>query len=218
MKKLKNPNFRDVKNIIFDFGGVLLDIDIQLSLNAFAKLGLTGLERSSIHPNNRGIFLESEIGAISDSEFFDSLSGMFTCSSAQPSREELEKAWCALLLPFNWANFELLDSLRVSGYKLFLLSNTNSPHHLCFERNFAMTNPWGRTFDSFFDRVFYSDVLCLRKPGREIYQRVLDITSIEPTETLFIDDNEPNLVEPALLGLHVHHLIPSQTVHELFVE
>lgn len=203
-----------MSDIIFDFGGVLLDIDIKLTVNALTALGLTELDPKHIHPQNSGIFLESEVGAISDDAFFEALGAM--CTGTRPTRQQLEEAWDALLLPFNWSRFEMLDELRASGYGVYLLSNTNSPHHIFFERHFDRENPWGRTFTSFFDEVYYSDLLHLRKPGREIYEQVVRLSGVAPCRTLFVDDNAPNLMEPVAIGMHVHHLVAPQTVQELF--
>ncbi|MFI3294559.1 MAG: HAD family phosphatase [Rikenellaceae bacterium] len=204
------------EHLIFDFGGVLLDIDIHVTIEAFEKLGIEIPDKREIHPNNSGIFLAMELGEITPEEFINTLIS-YAKSESKPTYDQVEAAWNALLLPFNWSNFELLDELRCKGHKTHLLSNTNLIHHLYFEELFNKTNPWGRRFDSFFDSVHYSDVMKMRKPNLEIYERVAQlIGSPDPSQMLFIDDNAPNLDAPASLGWRTHHLKSPQTVHDLF--
>lgn len=211
--KLKNSKFSSVKNIIFDFGNVLLDIDISLSIKAFKQLGLTGFKAEDIHPHNAGVFLELELGNISTEEFITKLRG----SSAKdtPTDFEIYNAWNMLILPFDFNRFRLLDQLR-QNYKVYLLSNTNWPHREFFLQKFNAENPDDRTFESYFDQCFYSDAMRMRKPDHEIYIETLKQARITAGETLFIDDNECNLVSAGELGIHTHHLIKPETVHDLF--
>lgn len=206
----------DIRNLIFDFGGVLLDIDIQRTIAAFQELGLAGLHHEEIHPHNSGIFLELELGQLSTAEFVERLQLCVPSGQRTPSAEELLAAWNALLLDYDWRRFELLDALRQSGYRLFLLSNTNMPHRECFVERFNRENPAGRTFESYFEDCFYSDVMHLRKPDEAIYRTVLEQTGIEPGQTLFIDDNRPNTKGAERVGIRTVHLASPLTVLDLF--
>lgn len=201
------------KNIVFDFGGVLLDIDLSLTINAFSELGLQLPDPTAIHPNNSGPFLALEKGLISTNDFLDTLQS-YSTTEPKPSHEKLLQAWNALLLPYQWHYFELLDTLRERGHKIYLLSNTNQPHHIFFEERFARENPSGRTFGSYFDIVFYSDELKMRKPDREIYAYVEK--EIGSNDILFIDDNAPNLVEPQKMGWQTLHKNPKTPINEYF--
>lgn len=213
--KFKNIDFAEVENIVFDFGKVLLDIDLNRTINAFEALGLECVDPSSIHPHNSGVFLQLELGEISRSEFCDALR-MTSKSAAVISDEQIFEAWNATLLEYDFARFELILKLRASGYKVYLLSNTNEPHHACFEDTFNRENPFGMTFKGMFDGVFYSDEMKMRKPNSVIYEEVARLANLNVERTIFVDDNAPNLVAPAALGWNVYHLTGGETVLDLF--
>lgn len=210
--KLKDENLKNIDTIIFDFGNVLLDIDIDITITQLDKLGLSAVNADQIHPNNAGIFLKLETGAISAEEFVETLQ---KSSSLEPSTEQILQAWNALLLPFDFKRFELLTELR-KNYKIVLLSNTNEPHHNYFEKLFDNQNPFGKKFIDFFDAIYYSDELKLRKPDRKIYDVVQLRQRLEPCRTLFIDDTAVNLIEPKNMGWQTYNLKKPQTVFDLF--
>lgn len=214
--QLKPAIATGIRNIIFDFGGVLLDINIQLTINAFRAMGLTGMRSDEIHPKNAGVFLQLELGDITEEQFIRSLQSYVPAGHPVPNPEQILHAWNALLLPYDWRRFELLDRLRESGYRIFLLSNTNLPHRQYFIDRFNRENPAGRDFESYFDRCFYSDAMHLRKPEPEIYLAALREAGIQAGETLFIDDNKPNTDAAAKLGIRTFHLAAPATVLDIF--
>lgn len=214
--QLKPAIATGIRNIVFDFGGVLLDIDIRLTVDAFRRLGLSGLQSAEIHPHNAGVFLQLELGNISEGQFIHTLQSYVPAGHPVPTPEQIMDAWNALLLPYDWRRFELLDRLRESGYRVFLLSNTNLPHRQFFIDRFDRENPAGRKFESYFDRCFYSDAMHLRKPDPEIYLAALQEAGLKAGETLFIDDNKPNTDAASGLGIHTVHLLPPTTVFDLF--
>ena len=201
-----------VETLVFDFGNVLIDIDIAHTVRAFERLGTPPIDPCEIHPQNSGIFLEMEVGRASADDFVADVRRR--AQNPQLDRTAILDAWNALLLPFDWSRFELVRSLS-KRYRVALLSNTNAPHHECFERRFDEQNPWGIRFVDLFDRVFYSDCMGLRKPDRPIYEAVQSELGASPETLWFVDDNAPNLVEPAALGWHTHHL--TGPIEELFV-
>lgn len=214
--QLKPVFATDIRNLIFDFGGVLLDIDIQRTIVAFQKLGLTGLHHGEMRTYDRGIFLELELGQLTTEEFVARLQQCVPVGQPKPSAEALLAAWNALLLDYDWRRFALLDSLRLSGYRLFLLSNTNRPHRECFVERFNRENPAGRTFESYFEDCFYSDAMHLRKPDEAIYRAVLEQAGLGPGQTLFIDDNRPNTEGAERVGIRTVHLASPLAVLDLF--
>ena len=117
-----------IRNLIFDFGGVLLDIDIRRTVAAFAALGLPGLDPFDTHPRNAGVFLRLELGQITERQFVEQLQALVPDGNPVPAPAQLLDAWNAMLLPYDWRRFELLDRLRAEGRRIFLLSNTNLPH------------------------------------------------------------------------------------------
>lgn len=217
--RLKPHIATDIDNIIFDFGNVLLDIDIDLTIRAFRRLGLTELNAADIHPHNAGVFLALELGHIDEAEFVATLQEHTAPGQTPPTHQQILDAWNELLLGYEWRRFEMLDSLRESGYKLFLLSNTNLPHREYFIDKFNRENPAGRTFESYFDKCFYSDAMRLRKPDPAIYLETLETAGITPERTLFIDDNKHNTESAKKLGIKTHHLkVGHQCVLDLFTQ
>lgn len=205
-----------IRNIIFDFGGVLLDIDIRRTVDAFRRLGLCDLKSAEIHPQNAGVFVQLELGKITQEQFVATLQSHIPAGKPVPTTAQILDAWNALLLNYDWRRFELLDRLRESGYRVFLLSNTNQPHREYFIDKFNRENPAGRSFESYFDRLFYSDAMHLRKPDPEIYLTTLREAGIEAGDTLFIDDNMPNTDAASELGIKTVHLVTPTTVFDLF--
>ena len=205
-----------IRNLIFDFGGVLLDIDIRRTVAAFAALGLPGLDPFDTHPRNAVVFLRLELGQITERQFVEQLQALVPDGNPVPAPAQLLDAWNAMLLPYDWRRFELLDRLRAEGRRIFLLSNTNLPHRRCFIDRFDRGNPAGRPFESYFDRCFWSDEMHLRKPAPEIYLDVLREEGLRAPETLFIDDNSPNTDAARELGIRTFHLAPPTAVSDLF--
>jgi len=203
------------KNIIFDFGGVIVDIDVASFIKKLAGLGVDSVNMKDIHPNNTGIFLLFEKGLVSDEEFLKDFRGMIPAASDY-SDEKLSELWNSIILPYDYSRFNILEKLRLQGHKVFLLSNTNTIHHRYFETLFDKENPFGRKFRDFFDAVYYSDEMKMRKPDIEIYQKVLSEQKLDAHDTIFIDDNEVNLASPRKLGMQVCHFGSGDTLAGLF--
>ena len=109
-----------------------------------------------------------------------------------------------MILDFPKERIDILRNLR-KKYKVILLSNTNHLH-LQFARQQILLDTGINNFDAEFDHAFYSHVLKARKPNKKIYEMVCDKASLNPTETIFIDDNLINLTEPNNLGIQtIHH-------------
>lgn len=209
--RLKYDNTHIISDIIFDFGGVLLDIDIQKTVKAFEKLGLSSVNIEDIHPHNTGVFLALELGDISTHEFVEQLTRR--CAPGTTEQQVLQ-AWNALLEDYDLRRFDLLDKLKAQGYGLYLLSNTNLPHRQYFIERLEMIT--GRRLESYFDQVFYSDQMHLRKPDTQIYKEALHDAGLNPETTIFIDDNLHNTEAASKVGLHTIHLQNPQTILDLF--
>lgn len=192
-----------IKNIIFDFGGVLLDIDINKTIEAFEKLGINGLTTNDIYPNPKDCFIELEKGTMSTKDFFDYLLENYP-TDKPVSQKDLYEAWAALLLPYKEENVALIKRLKAQNYNIYLLSNTNYPHRIRFLNNF--TRQFGYDMESLFDKCYYSDDLGMRKPDSQIYKHVIEDAGIDPCETMFVDDTESNLDAARLCGITTRHL------------
>jgi putative hydrolase of the HAD superfamily len=198
------------KNIIFDLGGVLLDIDFKKTIDAFEKLGLQNFEEMFSQFKADELFEKLETGHISEADFYAAVKKR---TALKITNEEIDNAWNALILRFRTESLEILEALA-NNYKLYLLSNTNSIHVKCFKQLFTIET--GKpSFDAYFTKAWYSNEVGLRKPGAEIFEFVLREENLMATETLFIDDTFINIEAAKSLGFKIHHLLPSQRIEIL---
>lgn len=181
-----------IKTIVFDLGNVIIDLDIERTWSSLAHhLGDDLFEKIEKAYPNGNLFIDYEVGLISEKTFFDTLQSV---SEHPLSIRTLMEAWNAMLLTINPERFALLLRLK-EKYNIFLLSNTNATHvnfvdgYLQIVYGFSI-----KEFDTrYFHRVYYSHLIGLRKPNRNIYDFVIQDANILPSETLFIDDNSDNI-------------------------
>lgn len=203
-------DFSSIKNVIFDLGGVIINIDFQYTYEAFAKLGNTDILSVIKRFEEIQIFKRYEKGEFSDQEILDLFRREFNSNA---SDEELIKAWNELLLDIPNARVELLKSLK-SQYRTFLLSNTNNIH-IQEVNNILHRSSGVPNLDHLFEKIYYSYDIKMSKPDLEIYQHVLKQNNLKAEETVFIDDNKDNIVGAKAAGLHVIHVQASDTILEL---
>jgi putative hydrolase of the HAD superfamily len=199
-----------IKNIIFDLGGVLLNIDYNKTFAAFKKLGVENIEEMYGQHHANELFKMLETGTISEKEFFGSIRRYIPPNT---SDEQIEHAWNAMILDFRTDSLAELERLAGS-YKLFLLSNTNSIHLRKVREVF--TQETGKPLlDNYFSISWYSNLINLRKPDKEIYEFVLKDAALDPAETFFIDDTKENIETAVNLGIRSHLLLPGETIESL---
>lgn len=201
---------QNIKNIIFDLGGVILDIDFKRTEKAFVELGVTNFSELFGLGHAASFFKDHETGKITDDEFLISLQKLAK-HTLEPS--VVREAWNALLIGFPSERVELLKKLK-SKYRLFLLSNTNAIHVVAFEKIYQDAFNDG-PLDNLFEKVYYSHQLRLRKPNREVYEFVLKENQLKPGETLFIDDALVNVEAARESGMKAIHLLPGKTILDL---
>ena len=176
------------KNIIFDLGGVLLNIDFNKSITAFKMLGIENFEEMFSQFKADDLFEKLETGNIAESDFFEAIKNR---TQSNISNTAIENAWNALILDFRTESLAYLEMLA-ANYKLYLLSNTNSIHVKCFNKIF--TKQTGKhLFNNYFIKTWYSNEVGLRKPNADIFEFVLQQENLKAFETLFIDDTLINL-------------------------
>ncbi len=208
-------DFPEVKNIFFDFGGVIMDIDLMRTMNAFRELGVSALTVEETQAGSGTFFDAHERGNISTEEFFKNVRALIPNGDAV-TEEKLHEAWNALLGVFLPERIELLEKLS-KDYRIFLLSNTNRVHREYFCETFR--KQFGRTLDSVFEKTFFSDQLRHVKPECEIYELALKGANALPQESLFIDDNPRNVAGAQQVGMHAYHLVVGkETILDLFEE
>ncbi len=202
-----------LKNLIFDFGGVLCNINPELTKQAFISLGLKKFDTGDSITRSKGLFEQLEVGAIEPQDFRNQLKGFF---EHPVSDEQIDTAWNALLLDLPEPRVKLLESLR-KNYRIFLLSNSNEIHYICYadrlHRQYGYEN-----FDALFEKAWFSFRIGLKKPSVEIFSHVLKDAGLDPAETLFIDDTLVHVEGARHAGLHAYHLdlIQGEEITSLF--
>lgn len=189
-----------IKNIIFDFGDIFINLDKAATSRELNRLGMTQPD-----PELMNLFLAYEKGSFSTPSFIERVKPFFP----EAAEEHLKGAWNAILLDFPEYRLEFLETLvRDNSYRLFLLSNTNELHMAHVEE--AMGKSRFARFTSCFESVCLSHELQMRKPEPEIFQYMMDQFRLDPKETFFVDDTLENVQSAARLGIRVWHLIPEE--------
>ncbi len=197
---MQNNPLHNIRNIIFDLGGVILDIDIPKTKKSFEELGVSNIEDYFGIGKASSVFKEQEVGAVTDDEFIAKLGDM---GGKQLTRDEVINAWNAMLIQFPAERIELLKQLR-KRYKLFLFSNTNAIHLQAFQKMFR--EQFGESLDDLFDKVYYSHVMGLRKPDEKSFRYILEDSNLSAEETLFIDDAKNNIEGAEKVGLRTLYI------------
>lgn len=205
-------HFGRYSNLILDFGGVLINIRYQATAEAFERLGIADFSRWFSQQAQTPLFDDLEIGRVSESEFADAIrasSGLQHLSDAQ-----IIEAWNIMLLDVPEERYRLLERLKTK-HRLFLLSNTNSIHQKAFSEQIDRQYGW-KKFTDLFDAVYLSHEVGLRKPHREVFERVLSDHGLAHESTLFIDDSVQHLEGARAVGIAAHWLEPGQDIIYLF--
>jgi len=203
-------DLKGIKNIIFDLGGVLLNLDFDLTQQAFVRLGIADFKGYYNKAKQIGLFDDFETGIISEYEFCN---GIRVLSGLEESNEVLIEAWNAMLLNFPPIRKELLLRLK-DEFAIVLLSNTNETHIRSFTETIKKDIP-ETSFSLLFNEVYYSNEIGFRKPNVNAFEFVLAQNNFKAEETLFIDDSIQHLEGAKLLGIKTLH-ITNKAVEELF--
>ncbi len=189
------------KNIIFDLGGVILNINYSLTEKAFRKLGVDNFDLLFSQAQQSHLFDNYEKGFITSTAFRNELN---TYLKKNESDEIIDEAWNAILLDLPKERIELLKKVRTT-HRTFLLSNTNEIHINTFNKYLQkefLTND----LSGLFEKVYLSYEIGMRKPDAEIFEFVLRENNLKADETLFIDDSSQHIAAAAKLGLHTYLL------------
>ena len=200
----------NIKNIIFDLGGVLLDIDYTLTRTAFEKAGVTHFDDMYSQASADRLFQKLETGKITEDNFY---MGLNNSTGMDLSPEEIRNAWNAMLLSFRENSLSAIAELK-DKYQLYLLSNTNFIHMDAFNKIYH-SQPRDLAFDAYFNKAFYSCEIGFRKPDAICYEWVIDHLKIDAAETLFIDDSVQNIEAAKSVGMKTVHLVPGDKIEEL---
>lgn len=200
------------KNIIFDFGGVIINIDYNLSAEAFRKMGLSNFEEFFSKAQQKQLFDLYEKGLITSHEFRTELKNAF---NIKPSNDAINAAWNAMLLDLPQERLHLLKRLK-NTHRTFLLSNTNEIH---IETIYDMlaTKMNVPDLSAYFEKIYFSYEMKMRKPDEEIFRHVLKENNLLPEETLFIDDSPQHLEGAKRLGIRTYYLdVTKESILDIF--
>jgi putative hydrolase of the HAD superfamily len=203
-----------VKNIIFDLGGVLLNIDYNRTEKAFAELGFSNWHDVYSQAAQIYLFDNFEKGRISESDFFVELKKLSGLQNI--SYDDLKDAWNAMLINFPQEHYRLLKNLQ-GHYRIFLLSNTNETHIQRFEKLIEEVCPVSE-FENLFERIYYSCRMGLKKPDAACFGKVLSDNNLSAEETIFIDDSRQHITGAQNAGIRAKWLELPKTTEDLLGE
>lgn len=199
-----------IQAIIFDFGGVIINIDYDATIRAFEELGIDNFDELYSQAAQSDLFNDIETGKISAQHF---INGLLHLLPKGISPNKVVSAWNAMILDIPADRIELLLSLK-GKYQIYLLSNTNSLHIANAVRK------WDRISDksihTVFDHVYLSHEMGMRKPNIEIFQTVCKEQGLNPETTLFIDDSIQHIEGAKKAGLNTYYLSSDLEIHEVF--
>lgn len=198
-----------IKHIIFDLGGVLLNIDYSLTEQSFIALGIENFPQLYSQLKQTSLFDDFETGKIDTGHFIGELAKI---SGQDLHHHRLISAWNAMLLDFPLRRLQILQQLRLH-HDLILLSNTNEIHEAAFNK-ILMDSHSIPNIGVFFDKVYLSHRVGMRKPDTEIFQRILDDTGFKPEHTLFIDDSPQHIEGAKKLGIQTIYLEKGMTIED----
>lgn len=202
---------KNIKNIIFDLGGVILNIDYHLTINAFTALGIPNFKEIFSQAAQNNLFDRLDKGQVSEQGFLSEIKALV---GDHITDADILNAWNSMLLDLPKERIALLEQLK-TDYRLFLLSNTNEIH--IPEYNKILQAAFGfPDLAHIFEKQYYSFEIGMRKPDEEIFEFVLKDKDLKAEETLFIDDSHQHLMGAAKVGLHTHWLRPGETILDVF--
>jgi len=197
-----------IRNIIFDYGNVIFTIDFNRAQHSFTELGVKNIEHFFSHKSHDSLFDQFEQGLISSSEFRNGIRKVTGIESL--SDEEIDRAWNSLLIGVPEPNHDLLLKVK-EKYRTFLLSNNNEIHYNWI-MDYLQREHQLNSNAVFFEKDYYSHLMKMRKPNREIFEFVMRENNLNPKETLFIDDSPQHLKTADMLGLKTHLLTADETL------
>lgn len=186
-----------IQNIVFDFGGVIFDLDYDGAVAAFKRMGLADADQRLDRYHQRGVFELLESGKIGPAEFIDELSKM--CNRPL-TYAEVQQAWLGYVGgKVDEQKLAYIDELRTRGFRTFLLSNTN-PFVQGWAESAAFSES-GRPLGSYLEKCYTSFEVGIMKPDTAIFQYMLDDAGLRPEETIFLDDSKANIAAAESIGI-----------------
>jgi glucose-1-phosphatase len=201
-----------VKNLIFDLGGVILDLSVDHTIQSFSDF--SGMPKARVKElfQTTTAFEEFEKGLISVTEFREAVRKTYAVAVDDAT---FDAGWNAMLLGIPMKKLELLLSLK-ERFQVYLLSNTNDIHLSYINEQMLPSITGTNSLDPYFHRTYYSHHMKMRKPDAEIFEQVLNDNNLQPHQTLFLDDNADNIAGAKRLGIQTLHVLHPDQVMEYF--
>jgi putative hydrolase of the HAD superfamily len=198
-----------VSTLLFDLGGVILNIEYSRTIEAFEKIGGDDFQLRYSQATQSSLFDDFEIGAINENEFRNGIRALL---NVNVSDQEIDFAWNAMLLDLPIGRVDLLKNLR-SKYRLILFSNTNEIHFQRFREIIGEQYSDPFLLESLFDKTYYSHQLGKRKPNAEAFETILNQEGLIASEVTFIDDSIQHVQGAIAVGISAHHLKDVDIIH-----
>jgi FMN phosphatase YigB (HAD superfamily) len=202
---------KKIKNIIFDLGGVVVNVDYHKTIEGFKNLGFSGFEKFYSQQKQIDLFDRLETGRITPSVFRQEIRSR---TSIKLTDEQIDGAWNAMILDLPAERLELLQLIK-DKYRTFLLSNTNEIH-IDFFNEYLLETFGVPDISDYFEKVYYSHQIGIRKPFKEVFDYVVRVNKLKPEETLFIDDSVQHVEGALKAGLNAIHLTKGNSILQMF--
>ncbi len=200
--------YKGVTTLIFDLGGVLVNLDWKHCVDNFKKIGISEMDTLISTTLQKGFILQYERGEISTEEFRAEVKKH---TNADISDYEIDFAWISLLVDVPEEKLQLLLELK-KKYRILMLSNTNElSYDYCKEHFFSQN---GHQISDYFDRCYLSYKMGMNKPDSEIFLKLLEAENLKPEECLFLDDGIKNVNAAKELNFNVEYIEPYTNVSE----
>ncbi len=188
--------------IIFDLGGVIIDIDYHKTINAFQNLGVINFDELYSQAKQNNFFDQFEIGKISSIEFREYIKKV---SQLNLNNNQIDLAWNNMLLDIKSSKINLLNQLK-EKYRIFLYSNTNEIHYNAFRKMIKTKFQNENLLEDIFEKTYYSHIINKRKPNPEGFLQILNENNLSAADTLFIDDTFGHIEGANKVGLQTYFL------------
>lgn len=203
-------DLRNCDAIIFDLGGVIINLDYNLTTSAFQDLGMKNFHEAYSQLSQNSLFDDFETGKISSQHFINKLLPLLPVGT---SANQVVSAWNAMILNVPEKKVELLKKLK-NSHRLFLLSNTNDIHMVKVLREWKKVSE--TSMEDIFETIFLSHEMGLRKPNPDIFKEVCKQGGLDPNRTLFIDDSPQHIIGAQSLGIQTIHLTNPDDLYSVF--
>ncbi|MDR3061602.1 MAG: HAD family phosphatase [Dysgonamonadaceae bacterium] len=200
----------NIKNIVFDLGGVIITLDHERAVKRFLEIGVDNARELLDPYHQKGIFLDLEEGKLSREGFYDALRKE---ADKNIPNENIDYGWFGFLKETPDYKLEMLEQLK-KRYNLFLLSNTN-PIIMSWARTGDFSGK-GKSIEDYFDKLYLSYEIGITKPDKKIFDYLIADSGIDPKETLFIDDGAANIEAGKTFGMKTYQPKNGEDFREIF--